>query len=328
MIKLYSLAYPKSEFYFFWNNEHIDLVLSKINSPIHINRIWSSFHRSIFLCIDYFYKTIKYKNFYRIDLSGSFKCPFYLFVGLIQHECILHMPFWHKTNWFRFTVWLFNFYSINIFNQSLKMMVLWEWVFNNYMKNFFIPFFLKKNFFWINHPFLCHCNGPYLTFSANHIKPIFWFLWPQEARHKWFNESNQIKSFLKKNSGDVFGNREFIPVEEFYPKVDYVILSYLQNYNYLCSGVFIESIVYRKNIICFKNPICDYFFEKYWPFCYVVSSFTELEVLLLKIINYKIFYNIMFSRNLEKIAHDLTSSEFAKEQYFKNLNLKIINQRT
>lgn len=322
IISMYVEAYPYSEFVFFWNANHIDAVLANIPSTCKITKMPCRARLAIFLSFFYFFKTYFFKNVYRVDLTGFLSSPLYLFSGLMQNEIFLHVPWWHDARFIRILSGFINFNLTTLLRPNVRFIVLWKWILENYLAHNSLLSYQKPHFLYIDHPYLVPIKNVWrkvkgLTFC------LFWIY----RRHKKDNLGNDIIKYIDSVGGRVLWEADkFLSQRKYYSTLGrstYVILPYLQAYDYICSGILIEAIVYHTPIICLKSSISQYFFRKYGSIWYECSSIEDVYAL----INFLISNNnsdttnsyTIFLRNLKRAAIDITNKYERAEQYLLNL---------
>ncbi len=321
MLNMFLYLYPDSEFYFFWNKKHLDNVIKLVNNGSRVNKIACNARLAVNISLLYFLRTLSLKEMYRVDLCGFFACPLYFLVGLLQHEVLLHVPWWHNKKLFRLFVWFVNFQLVSFFWKKIKYITLGQWIMDNYLHSNLLTKTQKTQLRSITHPFLLPSKDS--QFGTNEYL-LFWFLWSQKSPHKWPNSASKIQSHILDCWGGIIGgDGAFLTPEEFYPTVHYVILCYLQNYSYLCSGIFIESIAYKKPVICFSSPISNYFFSKYWPLWYQCDSLEHMERLISELITNKSSSDQKYWRflsNLSDAKNEISNFEHVWNVYLKNIH--------
>lgn len=325
MLNMFLYIYPNAEFYFFGNKNHLDNVVNLVTNGHKIKKIPSNARLAMNIWLLYFIRTFFLKKVYRIDLCGFFASPPYFLVGFLQHEVILHVPWWHIKRPFRLITWYINFQLVTFFCKRIKYITLGKWIMDNYLWTRFLTKEQKAHICSITHPFLLPSKESQFTDNQD---LLFWFLWSSKLPHKWSNPTWEIQSHILYCWGKIIGgNGLFLSPEEFYPSVHYVVLCYLQNYSYMCSGIFIESIAYKKPIICFSSPISNYFFSKYWPLWYECDSLESMQQLISKLILHKPFLDQQYEQflsNLSRAKNEISDFEYVSNSYLHNIHAKKI----
>lgn len=321
MLNMFLYIYPDSEFYFFWNKKHLDNVINLVNNGHRVKKIPCNGRSAVSISLLYFVRTFFLRGMYRIDLCGFFASPLYVLVGFIQQEVILHVPWWHSKRFSRLVIWYVNFQLITFFRKKIKYIILGKWIMSNYLHSNFLTKEQKTHLYSITHPFLLPAKETQFE-TSEYL--LFWFLWPEKSPHKWPNPTSKIQAHILNCWGKIIGgDGTFLTPEEFYPSVHYVILSYLQNYTYICSGIFIESIAYKKPVICFSSPISNYFFSKYWPLWYQCDSLENMEQVLSELITNKFSLDqqyCQFLSNLSDAKNEISNFEYVWNVYLNSVH--------
>lgn len=318
--------YPIKDFYFIGNQAQIRHVLKFVNQPERIRQLSCDFRSPSLISIFYFFRIIFLPNSLKIDLSGNFWTPLYFFSSY-QNIIFQHHPWWNiSTKRIKlFFSWL-NFKVMIIFKP--RILVLWKWIFDNIKDNHNYSPEEKRLFFWITHPFLIDKKLITFRLTRNKVFPkIFWFFGKQNLFYKWKNDYKIIINTLKENFipiiESVSGN---LSLNDYYSNmgaVEYVVIPYLQNYSFSCSGVFIDAIINLKPIICIKSPMSDYFFNQYGDLWFVCQDSYDLTNRIISISKLSYFernkiYNA-FIKNIEIAKKAITSLDLVGFEYHTNL---------
>lgn len=308
IINFYRSIYKGYDFYFVGNIAHLRSVCENLNDP-NIFLISTKWSRKTWIYFFYFYRTFYIKSSLRVDLSGNFFSPLFFLSAILQNQIFLHIPWWQYSGMKKF----FAFINICLvrFIPCIKLVVLGLWIKEAYAKTC-----INSKIIYLPHPYLLKSCSRILLKQSK----LFGFLWSQKSFHKGDDNlhlSAVIQSYIKEQWWSVLKDENFsLKSDFFYPSVRYTIISYLQYYTYTCSGVFIESLAYRVPIICFKSPMSDYFFSKYWSLWFVCDSVSELENIIDKILAWEdlALYDI-FLKNIELALKEVQNIPYLTEVY-------------
>lgn len=318
MIRVYLNAYKQKEATIFGNREHVKMISEMLYPEYKIHTIWSQYSLSIFLSLSYFLKTFLFSNYYRVDLSGFFASPFYFISWFNQDQIIAHVPWWHDRRVLRLFFGFLNFQVTTlILFRKKKIVVLGKWVFDSYMECKFLLNRQKSMFFWVTHPFFWKTiESVYLSPSR---KPIFSLLGNNNARHKLFTNASLIYELALQNGVKIqnYWHLEYEIYINILLNSDYIIIPYLQNYKYMCSGILIETLSFKKPVICFKSRIADFFFNQYGPLWFCVTNLDELINVIINLSNWTLTPP-NFNENLAKVSSFLTSPDNIAQEYLEN----------
>jgi len=322
IINMYTYMNPSTHFYFLGNCHQIKNVLEFVNRPDLIHPVVCNFKSPSLISIFYFFNIFYFPHALKIDLSGNFGTPFYFF-SANQDIVFQHHPWWNiSTRKLKnFFCWL-NF-KISIFFKP-KILVLGKWIFDNIQSSDAYSKREKSFFSWITHPFLIE---KYLNTSSYMTIDCFWFFGKQDLFYKWKNDYQKIVSELKNNNVNVFecvsGAME---LDEYYNKfkqTGYVVITYLQNYLFSCSGVFIDSIINLKPVICLESWMANYFFDKYGDIWFICKNLDDLidKILLFQKYSPEEKKSIYEShvKNINLAKHDIMSVEKVSAEYINNI---------
>lgn len=313
IINLYREIHGWCFFYLVGNEFHLQKVYEQINDS-NIILISCRCKRKSWVYFFYFWRTFYIKSYLRVDLSWTLFSPFFLLSAIFQNQIFLHEPWWHFVDKKRKIFAFINIYITRML-PSIKYIVLGFWIKNQYSKTF-----IYSKIAYLPHPYLLKEFSIHSSLSSS----IFGFFWSQKSFHKGkdnYHLSLRIKTYIERKGWSLFKNDNiFTEPKWFYPNVKYTIISYLQNYNYICSGVFIESIAYKVPIICFKSSMSDYFFYKYWDLWFACESMSQMEEVIDRIIlwldknQYLIFLN-----NIEAARKEIHNINYIKNVYISEL---------
>lgn len=278
----YLKSYPQASFSFIGETEHISHILSSIQYSWEILSIKTRY-RNILIWYTFFQLLRRPQDAKVIYLALD---PFYLYFLLILRRSI-HIWFMHKY-WRDLTHWydrFLNFFALKFFifiHKSVKIIVLWPWIYKAIQGDHLLTSNEKKQFHWILHPFFLPL--PNLYSKKNNRKIKFGLIGRQVVPYKKINYQNVILvkniiidlgwEVVESHKTDFVTNKEYFSVLE---ESDYILfLAPSNSYHYRCSGVLIEAISYAKPIICLSNPMTDYLFNKFGNIGYKFSNIQEL----------------------------------------------------
>lgn len=314
---------PSAHFYYVWNVHQIKNVLQFVSNPWLVHVLSCNFKSPSLISLFYFIKSFLFLDALKIDLSGNFWTPFYVFSSK-QNIVFQHHPWWNISNKKirSFFCWI-NF-KISVFFKP-RIIVLGKWIYYNINLSCNYSEKEKALFSWITHPFLVKID---LKRSIDINTSYFWFFGKQNLFYKWNNEYKRATNILKRYSVNILDFTSWdLKLNEYYDKFSetgYVVILYLQNYLFSCSGVFIDAIVNLKPIICIESWMAQYFFDKYGDIWFMCKNSDDLinRVLSIQKLSYEERNKIYLKhlKNLSLAKKDIVSLKKNSVEYIKNLS--------
>lgn len=325
IIKLYMNMYPEASFVYSWESTHATNILLHIPSSSRIeikavkttNRhkiIWYTFliallrrkHRIVYLALDPFY--------------------LYFLLPFVRVEIwFMHKYYPELRHWYGRLVNFCAFKFFLLFHRHAKIIVLWEWIFDKILEDSLLTLREKKQFHWIDHPYFF---SPMQVFLWNNSKISFGFLWRQKsATYKKTNSTHfsDIISLINLNWGKaLFTWENFVSSDDYYDVLYesdcLVFLAPENSYKFRCSGVFIEALVFQKIIICFSNPLTNYFFSRHGNIGYKCNSLSDLKNVINKICSDGLWIMDIQKKNLRTASMQYSNMELFIWKFFDDLS--------
>lgn len=331
ILNYYIKTYPKADFLFIGETEHISHILSTIEYP------WKTFSiktqsRNLLIWYTFFQIIRQPKEAKIIYLALD---PFYLYFLLTFRKSI-DIWFMHKY-WRDLTYWydkFLSFLGLKFFlltHQSTKIFVLWPWIYQSIQNDSTLSIREKQQFQSILHPYFLSLPAIHTVKRNRAIK--FGFIGRQKVSYKKINMQDIIlvKSTIIKLGWEVAESHstDFITNEDYFvilQKSDYILfLAPSNSYEYRCSGVLVEAIVYARPIICLSNPMTDYFFGIFGNIGYKFNTIQQLIDALPKIVTREPHEYRIQQNNLLKWARKINMQEHYSILQFPNWELGNLN---
>lgn len=331
LLRVITALYPNYEYILVGNTYHINLVLDQLKGNIKIITVGTfSCNRKIVMLYSFWKILFIKKKLSVIHLTNYFPLSFATFLFLFANMDIIFMhAYWRDTqDRFLRAFYFFALYIFFIFKFKTKIFVLGEWIFNNIQKDKLFPRKLKKNYYWINHPYILNWQSLRERRYNTDILNFGFFSW-KSSNYKNIENRDfiNVRDFIiKKWAIATIKPDIFLSSEEYsslFWSIDYVLfLSRNPAYQYRCSCILIEAIFYGKPIICFRSTVTSYLFNKYGNIGYIYDSTDDM----LRGINEIIFTNNPYLYSMQKHNLSLAKKDFVDVNSFRTSLINLFHE--
>lgn len=317
VIQLFLKKFPYSKIVLVGNDYHVSQVTNLLSGRVEKQVCKSS---SLFFINSFIYfRFLLNGKACNVHLSADSTLSIitYFFTLFIQLDIVFIHGYWR---WRRYFLWrLLHLFLLKLFiclHPKVKNLLLGQWIFANIQKDRCLSVKEKKTFFWLNHPYIFKSD----EILALSVSPVFGFPWVLGKKFKRINNEifskiiSCISVFWWKSisSESVFLTR--IEYERIFLNSNYIVLLYPPGaYDYRCSWVFIEAIMFIKPVICLSSCMTDYFFSTYGEIWYNCCDLQDME---------KVIRNLLKDKNQERYLRQITNMKRAQNTILQSsLNL-------